>query len=110
MPDWPRIVELHGPIVWKTAYRLLNHEADVHDCFQETFVSALNLSREQSVENWPGLLKRLATTRALDRLRQCYRQSNRLDPLPEGPVADHTAADPRHAAEADEFADALGER
>jgi len=32
---------MHGPLVWQTAWRLLGHEADAADCFQETFVSAM---------------------------------------------------------------------
>ena len=40
MTDWSQIVQEHGPLVWRTAYRLLNHEADAADCFQRTFVSA----------------------------------------------------------------------
>ena len=45
MIDWPHIVQEHGPIVWNTVSRLLDNEADAADCFQDTFVSALNLSR-----------------------------------------------------------------
>ena len=68
--DWPAMVRDFGPLVWKTASRLLHNEADVSDCFQETFVSALEFSRKQPVTNWPGLLQRIATARALDALRR----------------------------------------
>jgi outer membrane lipoprotein-sorting protein len=53
MTDWSEVVRRHGPIVWKTAYRLLNHEADAADCFQNTFVSAWELSRAEAVRNEP---------------------------------------------------------
>ena len=69
MIDWQIIIEKHGTIVWQTAYRLLGNHADASDCFQETFISAMKLSRRQSVRNFPALLTRLATTRAIDLLR-----------------------------------------
>ena len=75
--EWPVIVRDHGPIVWKTAYRLLGREADVADCFQETFLSAMKVAGRQNVENWPGLLQRLATARALDQLRRRMREAHR---------------------------------
>jgi len=70
MTDWPQIIATFGGIVWKTARRLLNNDADAADCFQEAFVAAFELSRKQPVQNWPGLLRRLATRRALDLLRR----------------------------------------
>jgi len=75
--EWPAIVRDHGAIVWKTAYRLLGHEADAADCFQETFVSAMDVAGRQQVENWPGLLQKLATSRALDQLRRRMREAQR---------------------------------
>lgn len=72
--DWQVVVEEYGPLVWRTAYRLLGNQADAGDCFQEAFLTALELSRRQSVRNLPGLLVRLATTRAIDRLRQKTRR------------------------------------
>jgi len=74
--DWQIIVKRHGPIVWQTAYRLLGNYADTADCFQETFVCALEVSRRQHVRNFPALLSRLATTRAIDQLRQRLRRSH----------------------------------
>jgi RNA polymerase sigma-70 factor (ECF subfamily) len=77
MPDWDEIVRLHGQLVWRTVYRLNGNHADAGDCFQETFLSALSASRRQPVANWGGFLQRLATARALDRLRQRHRQVGR---------------------------------
>lgn len=68
--DWQRIIEKYGAIVWQTAYRLLGNHADAADCFQETFISALELSQRQRVRNFSALLAHLATARAIDRLRQ----------------------------------------
>jgi len=72
--DWQAVVEEYGPLVWQTAYRLLGNQADAGDCFQEAFLTALQLARRQPVRNLPGLLVRLATTRAIDRLRQRIRR------------------------------------
>jgi RNA polymerase sigma-70 factor (ECF subfamily) len=72
--DWKMIIEEHGPAVWQTAYRLLGNDADASDCFQDTFVCALELSRRQRVRNFPALLTRLATTRAIDQLRRRFRR------------------------------------
>ena len=72
--DWQIIIEKHGAIVWKTAYRLLGNYTDTSDCFQETFISALKVSSNQKIKNFPALLSRLATTRAIDMLRMRFRQ------------------------------------
>lgn len=93
MTDWDSILRDHGPTVWRTAYRLLGNRADADDCFQETFVAAVRSERRQTVRNWSALLQTLATSRAVDRLRQRYRTraaddsaidfvaGNALDPL-----------------------------
>ena len=107
MTDWPQIVQQYGAIVWKTAHRLLSNEADAEDCFQNAFVSALELSSTKTVRNWPGLLKRLATARALERLRQRYRQSSRQAKLSESLVIDEKATGPDRAAESKELAEHL---
>src|ERR1700722_16831301 len=76
MPDWQEILSRDGPAVWRTAYRLLANRADADECFQEGFVDALVLSRRQEIRDWGGLLRRLATVRSIDRLRQ--RRRSRL--------------------------------
>jgi len=74
--DWQVVVKKHGPLIWQTAYRLLGNHADTADCFQETFVSALEVSRRQRVRNFSALLVQLATARAVDRLLKRMRQSH----------------------------------
>jgi RNA polymerase sigma-70 factor (ECF subfamily) len=74
MTDWKLIVDRHGPAVWQTAYRLLNHHADACDCYQETFLAAVKLDRRQTIKHWPAALRTIATCRALDRLRRRTRQ------------------------------------
>jgi RNA polymerase sigma-70 factor (ECF subfamily) len=105
--DWSQIVKQHGPIVWRTANRLLDNEADAADCFQNTFVAALEFERKQRVRNWPGLLQQLATARALDRLRARYRESERQSSLPDAPIKDDCAVEPSATAEARELAERL---
>ncbi len=107
MTDWSEIVQQHGPIVWQTVYRLLSNEADAADCFQNAFMAALKVSRTQAVRNWPGLLKRLATTSALARLRQRHRESGRMTTLPQEPLADDKALDPVRRVEAKDLAERL---
>jgi RNA polymerase sigma-70 factor (ECF subfamily) len=70
MIDWAGILANEGPLVWRTLWRLLGDRADVEECFQETFLSALVLSRRESVVCWSAVLCRLANARGLDRLRQ----------------------------------------
>jgi RNA polymerase sigma-70 factor (ECF subfamily) len=107
MTDWAQLVQHHGPSVWRTAYRLLNNEADACDCFQRTFISVLELERTEHIRNWPALLKRLATARALECVRQRRRESNRLTALVENSVIDERELGPLKAAEASELAEHL---
>jgi RNA polymerase sigma-70 factor, ECF subfamily len=103
--DWTAIVREYGPLVWKTAYRVLGQEADAADCFQETFVSALEVARKGPVRHWAGLLARLATARALDALRRRVRQRRWDEAVPlEEEVAEQLG--PLEKAQAAE----LGER
>src|SRR5262245_30732753 len=106
MTNWPEIVSLHGPLVWRTAGRLLTNEADASDCFQRTFVSALEFAREKPVRNWPALLRRIAIARAMEQLRDRYRRSVRQADWP-SPIADESALDPSASLEAAELADQM---
>ena len=71
--QWPEIVEQHGPYVWRTVYRLLNNNEDVTDCYQETFLHAFDYAQRREVKCWPAVLRRIATSRAMDVLRRRYR-------------------------------------
>src|SRR5713226_2297346 len=68
MTDWPLILAEHGPTVWRTVYRLLDHHADALDCYQETFLAAWRFAERAPVADWPSFLTSLATRRAMDRL------------------------------------------
>jgi len=101
--DWQVIVEKHGQVVWQTAYRLLGNHADAADCFQETFLAALQVAQRQRVRSFPALLTRLATTRAIDRLRQRARQLRchaELDPAKRLPECDIPSDNPGPAKQA----------
>jgi RNA polymerase sigma-70 factor (ECF subfamily) len=74
MPDWAEIIERDGGAVWRTAYRLLGNRADADECFQEVFLAALEVARREPVRDWGALLRRLASARAMDRLRRRYRR------------------------------------
>jgi RNA polymerase sigma factor (sigma-70 family) len=73
MTDWPLILAEHGDAVWRTVYRLLDHHADALDCYQETFLAAWRFAEREPVADWRSFLVSLATRRAMDRLRQRYR-------------------------------------
>ena len=81
MTDWAQIVEEHGPDVWRTAYRLLSDREDASDCYQETFLKAVEYARRHSVAYWPAVLRRIATARAMDALRRRYRADEQREPL-----------------------------
>ena len=101
MADWEGIVERDGPAVWRTVCRLLGRGADADECFQETFLSALQLWRRQPVRNPRAAMLRLATARAVDRLRRRYRQSGREDAAAWESVPDAGPSPPQQAAAAE---------
>lgn len=80
MIDWQAIMARDGPSAWQAAYRVVGNRADADECFQEAFLGALAVSRREPVENWRALLQRLATARAVDRLRERTRRRAREDP------------------------------
>lgn len=67
--NWQSIIKDHGPMVWKAAYRLLGNEADTNDCFQDVFLTAVQVSRREKIRNLPALLNHLATQKAINLLR-----------------------------------------
>jgi RNA polymerase sigma-70 factor (ECF subfamily) len=105
--DWQAIVKDYGATVWQTAYRLLGNRADTADCFQDTFLAAFELARAQPVRNLPGLLVRLATTRAVDRLRQRGRLQRYCAGSQAGPETVGHEPDPAGCAQTQELADRL---
>jgi RNA polymerase sigma-70 factor (ECF subfamily) len=107
--DWQVIVKDYGPTVWQTAYRLLGNHADAADCFQDTFLAAFELARTQPVRSFPGLLVRLATTRAIDRLRQRGRGRRHVADCRDGEETVGPGPDPAGHAQNQELAVRLRE-
>jgi RNA polymerase sigma-70 factor (ECF subfamily) len=109
---WEGIVDRHGPLVWRCAYRLLGHHADAADCYQDTFVAALAVARRATVRHWPALLRRIVRTHAIDRLRQRSIRGVRV-PIESDVDVDAASAarsrvpEPSQAAEARELRDAV---
>jgi RNA polymerase sigma-70 factor (ECF subfamily) len=103
--DWPGIVARDGPVVWRTVYRLLGNRADAEDCYQETFLSALDFWRRQPVRNSRAMLQRLATARAMDRLRSRYRNPARGTIASIGQECDETASGNPGPCESAEWAE-----
>lgn len=68
--DWTEIVRQHGPGVFRAAWRVLGHEADTEDVVQAVFLEAHRLWHARPVEQWVGILRSMATRRALDQLRR----------------------------------------
>jgi RNA polymerase sigma factor (sigma-70 family) len=76
MPDWQEILSRDGPPAWRAAYRITGNRADADDCLQQALLGALELARRAPIRHWGAVLRRLATARAVDRLRErCRRPS-----------------------------------
>jgi RNA polymerase sigma-70 factor (ECF subfamily) len=106
MIDWDELIRREGSAVWRTVYRLVRNQADADECFQETFLAALELSNRQPVRNWPALLQRLATRRAIDRVRKRWRRERREEAA-DLALAEAAQSDPSQQAEAEELSSAL---
>jgi RNA polymerase sigma factor (sigma-70 family) len=102
VPDWRPIWKEHGPTVWRTVYRVLGHHADALDCYQETFLAAWQFAQRNQVVDWAAFLTKVATRRAIDRLRQQIRSRQRFAPLGAVPEPATSAGCPvQHARESE---------
>jgi RNA polymerase sigma-70 factor, ECF subfamily len=70
MPDWRLILDEQGPAVYGIARRLLGNAADAQDVCQDVFAELFGILRSRQVVNLPGLVRRLASLRAIDHLRK----------------------------------------
>ena len=107
MTDWGTVVERHSPMVWKTAFRLLNNDTDASDCVQETFLAALEVVRKEPVRDWSRLLAHLCTCRALDQLRRRMRDTKRHDQSVDSSELASAEIGPEQKAEQNELSDRL---
>lgn len=74
--NWSDLVEKHGPLVWQTVRRLVSHNADAADCFQEVFMAAFQMSQKDKILSWSATLRHLATVKSMDCLRRRYRNDS----------------------------------
>ncbi len=70
LTDWKKIVDEHGSMAFDAAWRILGNVSDVEDVVQDALLEAFQLHQRQQVVNWGGMLRCLATCRAIDRLRR----------------------------------------
>lgn len=89
--DWNDIIGRYGRTVYHTVWRILGHAADTEDVVQEVFFEAFRAFADKRVKHWPALLRRLATCRALDRLRRRERFAG-LDDTAVARIADQPLA------------------
>jgi len=101
MPDWQEILSRDGPAAWQTAYQLLGNRADADECFQDACLAALEVSRREEVNNWRGLLQRLATARSVDRLRARQRARSRISVFSWNRLRDDAPSPSQNAEEAE---------
>jgi RNA polymerase sigma-70 factor (ECF subfamily) len=109
MTDWAFVLAEHGPAVWRTVYRLLDHHADALDCYQETFLAAWRFAERQPVADWTAFLTSLATRRAMDGLRQRYRNRTHVIAMDGVPEPSSDAESPLRHASAKELMDRVRE-
>lgn len=104
MTDWDAVVNQHVEIVRCTVHRIVGNHADAWDCIQETFLEAVKIDRREPVRNWPALLRRLATVRALDFLRVRSRLRSRSSLEVDLAQTSSREPNPSSSAEASELA------
>jgi RNA polymerase sigma-70 factor (ECF subfamily) len=78
------LVRQYGAAVWRMVCRLAGdgdarRGSDAWDCFQDVFVTALEVGRREKVRNWEAMLRRIAMRKALDVLRRRIRERGRFE-------------------------------
>ena len=66
---WERAVREHSRLAYRVAYAVLRNAADAEDAVQETFLKAFK-AKMSGIEDWAGLVARIAYRSALDILRK----------------------------------------
>lgn len=105
--NWEQLVRDYQGLVWTTVRRLVDNETDAADCFQETFVKAVEMARRQRIHHMPALLTRIATARAIDHLRGTIRQRQFKLELEDQAHTEAPGTDPAAGLEQRELAQTL---
>ena len=90
MVDWNDLLDEHGSLILRISWRILGNQADAEDNLQEVLVKAIQIEDRETVRHWRGLLRRLTTFSALEKLRR------RRDHLA---LSDDSIADPGDSPE-----------
>jgi len=102
MPDWQQIVDDQGPAAYRIAHRILGNAADAQDVCQDVFTEVFRMLGSRDVVNLPGLVRRLASLRAVDQLRK-----RKATVFLNEELAACEVADPQELAVANELAERL---
>ena len=70
MPDWESLVRESGPAVYRTAWKILRNAEDAEDVLQDVLLELFQMLQRRPVDQYDGLVRRMAALRSLDRLRQ----------------------------------------
>ncbi len=70
MPDWESLVRDSGPTVYRTAWKILRNAEDAEDVLQDVLLELFQMLQRRPVDQYDGLVRRMAALRSLDRLRQ----------------------------------------
>ncbi len=81
--------------------RILNHQTDAVDCYQDVFLEVFQKSDRSDIENLGAYLRWLTTRRAIDVLRKRRLSESRTES--NNPDAQVVSSDPAERAEFDEL-------
>ena len=70
MPDWESLVRESGPIVYRTSWKILRNAEDAEDVLQDVLLELFQMLKRRPLDQYDGLVRRMAMLRSLDRLRQ----------------------------------------
>ena len=70
MPDWESLVRESGPIIYRTAWKILRNTEDAEDVLQDVLLELFLMLQRRPLVQYDRLVRRMAALRSLDRLRQ----------------------------------------
>jgi RNA polymerase sigma-70 factor, ECF subfamily len=78
---WNQIIAEHGPMLYRAAYCILHDDGEAEDVVQDVLLEAYRTHAKQATVPAAGLLRRMVTCRAIDRLRR-RRRAQPIDNVP----------------------------